>query len=276
MPLAAAIRPEPSPAKLQRTQGRGHLWLDMEEGQLRLKTLYQEGSAKLKLLPSPDRSLTDIVLINTAGGLTGGDDLSWRLDIGEDVKAVATTQACEKIYKSSYGAAHVQTMIKIGERAQFCWLPQETILFNAAQLKRHLQVDMAEGASCLICEPVIFGRRHMGETYLSGEMTDRWQISRGGKPIHLEALRLTPKALSHLSGFNGAGAAATLLFIGPKAEALYAELAKSKRENIALGFWAGKLMVRLTAQDGYDLRKSLFPILKELMQGMPLPKVWSL
>jgi urease accessory protein len=180
------------------------------------------------------------------------------------------------VYKSSSGAAKVRTAITIGAGARLCWLPQETILFNQAQLNRNLEIDMQQSAECLLCEPIIFGRQHMGERFLKGEMTDRWHIRQQGKLIHLEAMRISPLSLPQKSGFDNAGAAATLLFISPKAEALFSKMNSQKTPEMACGYWQNKLMVRLIARDGYQLRKTLFPILKELMQGVPLPKVWSL
>ncbi|MEL4881746.1 urease accessory protein UreD, partial [Shewanella algae] len=66
----------------------------------------------------------------------------------------------------------------------------ETILFDQAQIARRIDIDLAEGASLLLCEIVVFGRAAMGETMRQGEFLDRWRVRRGGRLVFAENVRL--------------------------------------------------------------------------------------
>src|ERR1044072_2369632 len=131
---AASTRP-------QRARGRGHLAARALHGRTRLAELYQEGAAKIRLPDTFDASM-EAVIINTAGGLTGGDRMDWSVEAGADTRIDVTTQACEKIYKASAGTAEVTTNINVGAQARVDWLPQETILFDRSALFRRLDVDL--------------------------------------------------------------------------------------------------------------------------------------
>lgn len=180
---AAGTRP-------QRAEGRGHLAAKLFDGRTRIRELYQEGAAKIRLPDTFDASM-EAVIINTAGGLTGGDRMDWSVDAGAGTHIDVTTQACEKIYKASAGIAEVATSITVGARARVDWLPQETILFDRAALFRRLDVDLDESAEFLAVEAVLLGRKAMGEAVVSGLFRDRWRIRRSGQLIHAEELRLS-------------------------------------------------------------------------------------
>ena len=89
---------DPSPT-LQRARGRGAITAFDSDGRTRLAVLHEEGCAKIRLPNTHDHSL-QAVLINTAGGLTGGDDVRWEATAGAGTSLVLTTQACERIYRS--------------------------------------------------------------------------------------------------------------------------------------------------------------------------------
>src|SRR6187402_1785151 len=125
----------------QRAEGRGHLAAKWLEGRTRLAEFFQEGAAKIRLPDTFDSSM-EAVIINTAGGLTGGDRMDWSVVAAPQTRIDVTTQACEKIYKASAGIAEIATRIEVGAGARVDWLPQETILFDRAALSRKLDVDL--------------------------------------------------------------------------------------------------------------------------------------
>ncbi len=268
----AATRP-------QRAEGRGHLAAKSLDGRTRLRELYQEGAAKIRLPDTFDASM-EAVIINTAGGLTGGDQMAWSVVAGPGTRIDVTTQACEKIYKASAGTAEITTKIQVGANARVDWLPQETILFDRSSLYRRLDVDLDEGAEFLAVEAVLLGRKAMGEAVVSGLFRDRWRIRREGRLCHAEDLRLAGEVQA-LTGeqavLSGQVAFATLLYVGPQAER-YLNVVRPLIEGRMGGAscWAGKLVVRLAASDGFALRKILIPIISALRNGAPVPKVWNL
>jgi urease accessory protein len=267
---AAATRP-------QRAEGRGHLAARTLGGRTRIRELYQEGAAKIRLPDTFDASM-EAVIINTAGGLTGGDRMNWSVAAGPDTRIDVTTQACEKIYKASAGTAEVTTSIKVGAHARVDWLPQETILFDRARLSRRIDVDLADTASLLLCEIVVFGRAAMGERMLDGEFVDRWRLRRGGRLVFAETVRLDGgigEKLSKVAVARGGTAVGTALIV-PGDEALVQrvrEISESFRSEVGLSAWNGFAMARFCAQDAAELRADMAAVLGRA-SGSRLPRLW--
>lgn len=272
MPTAALALP-----RHQRARGTGRIATQVLDGRTRLTTLYQEGCAKIRLPHTHDPSL-QAVLINTAGGLTGGDDVSWEARAAPGARMVLTTQACERVYRSLGDDAHVGTRLEVGAGAHLDWLPQETILFEGARLDRSLEVDLAADASFFAIEAVILGREAMGEAARNARLRDNWRIRRGGRLIHAEATRLSgePAERDGLSLLAGANAFATLLYVGADAELKLDRV----REKLTAGAGASvigeRLVVRAVAASGLALRRIITPIIADLSGAGALPRLWHL
>lgn len=280
-------------APLQRATGRVRMTIDQVDGLSRLGRLFEEGAAKVRFPKVLVGSPPEAVIINTAGGLTGGDRFSLSADIGDGAAATLTSQACEKIYRSSGEAARIDNRLKLGEGAICAWLPQETILFNKARLERSLEVDMAEDATLLAVEPLILGRRAMGETVTAGRLRDRWRIRRAGRLLHADDLRLDGNIenLTHAAPlFAGCTCSATIVLAASNAEdhldcarALLEKLDQATVQGGASA-WHGRLVVRMLAESGMALRCVLIPLVRLLLERMTpeagisplLPRVWSI
>lgn len=269
----------PVATRPQRARGEGRLAAKIVAGTTRLDVLFQEGCAKIRLPQTFDGTM-EAVFINTAGGLTGGDHIDWRLSAPAGTRLTATTQACERIYKASASTARVETRIDVGAGARVDWLPQETILFDRSSLTRRLEVDLAEDATFLAVEAILLGRKAMGEVMEAGLFRDRWRIRRAGKLIHAEEARLDGDVLA-LTGekavLDGAGAFATVLFCGRDVEAHLEPLRRLLAEGGGgVSHWQDKLVARVVAADGFALRKRLLPLISHLRNGASVPKVWTL
>ena len=267
---------------MQRARGDGRVVTKQGGGITRLDRLYQDGCAKIRL-PHTHSSALEAVLINTAGGLTGGDRMDWAADIAADGKAVLTTQACERIYRSLGGPATVHTRLNVGANAHLDWLPQETILFAGSHLDRRIDIDLAQGASLTAIEAILLGRDAMGEVALDARLRDNWRVRRSGRLIHAEATRLDGTAAERdaLSLLAGKRAFATVLHIAPDAatcalrlERLRAALPDDGR--IAASANGERLIVRVLAQTGLAMRRLIVPILAELSGAGSLPRLWHL
>ncbi len=279
MSIEPAIEPS---LKSQRVKARGALIAARRAGRTRLQRLFQEGAAKIRL-PSGNADPLEAVLINTAGGLTGGDCLEWAFEVGEDASAVLTTQACEKIYRSSAGKATVHNAISVGSGGWVSWLPQETILFDGSALDRHLAVELAPDAGGLFVEATIFGRTAMGETVKRAAFRDRWRIRQGGRLVHAEEFAIGPAVAEQLGRSavaGGASAMASVLLVSPDAAQRLEAARAAIGSDGGVSAWrigdTGKLFARLCCEDGYSLRKRLIPLLELLNERAGLPKVWSL
>ena len=267
-----------APTRLQRANGALRLAFGRRGDITALKTLYQEGSAKARL-PRAFWQPPEVVLINTAGGLAGGDSFSTEISLDAEAALVATTQACERVYRSIAGPADVSTRLALGNGARLDWLPQETILFNGGMLRRRLEVDLAGSSEFLAVEAVLFGRTAMGESVRSGSFHDRWRIRREGRLLFADDVRLEGDVADQLARpavLGGNGAMATIIFTGQDMDALLDPLRDVLGEGGGASAWGGKLLARIAARDSLELRSRLIPALSLLMKGRPLPKVWQL
>lgn len=270
--------PPAVPERMQRASGRSRIVFRRRGGVTCLDRLYQDGSSKVRL-PSVIGPTPEAVLINTAGGLTGGDIFSTEVVLQAGARAVLTTQACERIYRSSGGAAEVSSRIELGSGARLHWLPQETILFDGGRLSRRLEVELAEEAEFLAVEAVIFGRAAMGEQVVSGSFRDRWRIRREGRLVFADDLRFEGDIAHQLARpavLAGNAAMATVFYAAPDCDQLLENVRSALRSAGGASAWAGKLVIRVAAADGLALRRALVPVLSVLMAERPLPKVWQL
>lgn len=262
-------------------RSRGELRLSFRkcEGHTRLDESYQSGCLRARTHPGGDGA--NVVLINTGGGLTGGDRLAQRFVWQADASATVAGQAAEKIYRSAGGPVRIDTRLEVAAGADAEWLPQETILFNQAWLDRRMEIELAPGARLLAFEAIIFGRAAMGETVSHGGFTDRWRVRRGGKLIYADAQHLSGPidALMDRAAV-GAGARAMALIlcawdgVGALLEAVRAVL-RLAGGRAAASAWNGLLSVRLMARDGQTLKRDAAAVLAVLRGGAPLPRVWT-
>jgi urease accessory protein len=261
---------------LERAAGKARLRLRGGGG---VAELYQEGALRLRLPHPADRSTVEVVAINNAGGLTGGDqlDLEARLDAG--AQGMITTPACEKIYRSIGGVAHVATRLHLASASTLDWLPQPMLLFDGACVRRQLIVDIAADASLLAVEGVILGRTAMNEEMRSGDIRDSWRVRRAGALVYADTFRaLGPvsDALGSHTTLGGARAFATVLAVAPgiesRLEAARAALSACTSETGASA-WNGILVVRFVAGDGGTLIADLSGFLGSF-RAAALPRSW--
>ncbi|MEO0750448.1 MAG: urease accessory protein UreD [Pseudomonadota bacterium] len=236
-------------------------------------------SGCLKVLFPRCQSRLDAIVINSAGGLTSGDRLSLDVSLEAQAAASVTTQAAERAYKAVDGPAEMHTHLRVATGAQMLWLPQELILFDGAKLDRRLHCDLEEGAQILLVEPVIFGRARMGEALRDLRFRDRITVNRAGEPLYRDHTQLNGDMEHVLPGTaiaRGAGAMASVLYAHPQAAARHADLIGMLPATAGASLLQEDLLVlRVLAADGFDLRKTLLPIL-DLLTGNTLPASWRL
>ena len=165
--LDATDTPVVAPATMQRSHGAGTLAVKHSGGRSRIDRMYQSGNAKIRI-PRTHGHALEAVLINTSGGITGGDTLKWSLDAGSHTHTIVTTQACERIYRSTGETGMQQADIRLGDGSSLFWLPQETILFDRGRFRRELDVTLSGNACFLGLEILVLGREAMGETVDEG------------------------------------------------------------------------------------------------------------
>jgi urease accessory protein len=250
------------PPALERADGGVRLRLGLRGGRTRIERLYQRAPARILFPDVPADQPAQAVLINTAGGIVGGDRLSTEIEAGPGTVATVTTQAAEKVYRALDAPARLVTRIEVATGAWFEWLPQETILFDGAKLDRRLDFVLAPDASLLAAETVLFGRAAHGERMRLGQLLDFWAVRRNGRLVWADRLRLDGDiraALDRPFGFAGAVGMTTLLHAGPAAASFLPrarEIAAAQSAAGAASLVNGILLIRFLDRDGARLRES--------------------
>lgn len=262
--------------KHQRATGRADVAVSHRRGASRLDRLYQSGSAKA-MLPRVHGDVPEVVFLNTAGGLTGGDELGYRLEVGRGASAVATTQAAERVYDCAGTAARVIADFAVAAGGRLDWLPQETILYGGAALDRTTRIDLAGDGACVALEVLVLGRQAMGERITRVAVTDRREIRRNGRPVLVEPLQLDATGLAPRAALlRGAQAVASLALVAPGAEDAAGALDDLNVEGVEAGAsgWDGRLTLRAFAAESMPLHRYLVAVLQRV-RNRRAPLVWQ-
>jgi urease accessory protein len=229
-------------------------------------------------VPNTTNGKLEAVIVNTAGGMAGGDRFSIEISAQDGADVVAGTAAAEKVYRTIGADTEVTTRLSVGAGAKLAWLPQEMILFDRARLNRRIEIDLAADASVLLCEAVVFGRSAMGETVEQGALIDRWRLRRDGKLVFAENVRLDgaiTETLSQPASAKGAAALATIL-VAPGDEATCAAVRECEplfAGEVGVSAWNGIAVARFCARDGAALRRDVIMVLAALKRA-ELPRLW--
>ena len=260
-------------------RARGTVTFDVQqvEGRTRRRHLHESGSLRVRF-PSPEAEGLSAVFVNTAGGIAGGDRFDIDIATGEGSQLAVTTAAAEKVYRAAGPAAEFNIALKVAAGSHLAWLPQETILFDRARLQRRIDIDLADSASLLLCEIVVFGRAAMGERMQTGEFVDHWRLRRGGRLVFAENVRLDGNIGEKLASpaiANGGVAVGTALIV-PGDEAIVErirEVTESLNGEVGISAWNGFAMARFCAQDAARLRADMMAVLGRASDSA-LPRLW--
>jgi urease accessory protein len=247
------------------------------KGVTRRARVHEHGSLRVRCPGAPAAEL-EAVIVNTAGGVAGGDRFALDVTVDAGAQLVVTTAAAEKIYRTLEPAATIDVKLAVGAGAALDWLPQETILFDRCRLRRTIEVDLADDARLLLSEAIVFGRSGMGESIEDCVLFDRWRLRRNGRLIHAEGVRLDGAVAAKLARSavaKGGVAVATVLMSPGSDTAVDAVRAFDEqfRGEVGISFWNGLAVVRLCAADGAALRHDLVTVLSALRVA-PLPRLW--
>jgi urease accessory protein len=264
---------------LQRAVGELRVVLRVRDGRTVLDGLRQAGCLKARF-PRPEcHDWSTVVTLNTSGGIAGGDALASSFELQPGARATIASQAAERFYRALPGSvpASVNTHIAIAAGGAAEWLPQETILFDRCALDRRLEVELAEDASFLGIETLVFGRAAMGETVQLAWLRDGIRIRRDGRLVMNDAIRMdgeVARLLQRTAIARGAGAAATIWFVAREVEARLDAVRAILPDEAAASAWNGMLVTRLLADNAAALRLATTAVLHVLRDGRPLPRVW--
>jgi len=260
-----------------RADGKIAVMVAHRDGRTRPQTIQEAGSLRVRFPRSRTPAL-EAVIVNTAGGMAGGDRFDIELAVGTGAQITVTSAAAEKIYRSLGPEARMRIALNVAPGGSIAWLPQETILFNRARIARSIEVNLAREARLLIAEAVIFGRLGMGETVEAGRLVDVWRVRKEGRLMFAETFRLDGaigEQLREPAVAKGGSAIGTLL-IAPGDAALADNVRAVAADccgEIGVSAWNGLALVRFCAKDGAALRRDLITMLTAL-PGWSLPRLW--
>jgi urease accessory protein len=239
--------------------------------------VHEAGSLRVRCPGAPAQEL-EAVIINTAGGIAGGDRFDLEIAAGQDTRLVVTTAAAEKVYRTLGPYALIDVKLDVAQGAALAWLPQETILFDRARLSRSIEVDLAPDAQLFLAEAIVFGRTGMGEMVEQGALFDRWRVRQGGKLIYAEGVRLDgaiAQRLAEAAGAKSGIAIGTVLIVPGNDDTVQAVRALQDHfvGEVGTSAWNGIAAVRLCAADGAALRHDLVHVMTAVRGS--LPRIWT-
>ncbi|HUC49794.1 MAG TPA: urease accessory protein UreD [Xanthobacteraceae bacterium] len=261
-----------------RAVGHIALTVDAALGVSRRRRVHESGSLRVRF-PNAERPDTlESVIVNTAGGMTGGDRFGIDVAVASGAGLAVTTAAAEKIYRSLAPDTEIAIKLEVGRDGRLAWLPQETILFDQVRLRRSIDVALAPGAQLLLAEAIVFGRTAMGEAVLSGKLADRWRVRRDGVLVFAETVRFDGMIAEEMArpavAAGGVAVANVLKIPGDDADiAAIRALADAFKGEVAASAWNGHAIIRFVARDSAVLRQDLMVVLAAL-NPLPLPRLW--
>jgi urease accessory protein len=276
----------PSDKDLQRADGCGRIVLSGSETGTRIEDVFERSPIRIMFPRTDHRAVEEAVLINTAGGIAGGDRLECSVAALPGASIAVTSQAAEKVYRALNDPARIATRLKARESARLAWLPQETIVFNGARIHRTTEIELFSGAELLALEWLVLGRAAHGEIVVGGSVLEAWRVKRDGRLVWADSFRITDEIFPHLRRkalLSNCNAIATLIYFGPcldKRLDLLREIIPSLGCNCAATLVSGLIVVRFAAKESSDLKLALRSFLQqfgpELGSGpFRVPKMWS-
>ena len=244
-------------------------------GKTRRARVHEAGSLRVRCPGQPAAEL-EAVLINTAGGVAGGDRFTLEISAEQGTRLVVTTAAAEKVYRTLGPDSVIDVRLDVATGATLAWLPQETILFDRARMSRSIEVTLAPDATLFLAEAIVFGRAGMGERVEEGALADRWRVRRGGRLIYAETVRLDgaiAERLGQPAVAKGGVAIATVLIAPGDEAAVAAVRAMSFEGEVGASAWNGMAVVRLCANDAAALRRDLVHVMTAVRGA--LPRIWT-
>jgi urease accessory protein len=240
--------------------------------------VHESGALRLRFPNSQTKDALDAVIVNTAGGMAGGDRFDLDVEVGADARLTVTTAAAEKVYRSLGPPTEITVKLDVEANAALVWLPQLMIGFDQMRLRRTIEVSLARTARLLLAEATVFGRSAMGEIVRDGHFLDRRRVRLNGVLVFAETIGIDgdiARCLAESAVAKRGVAVASILKIPGNAECAAAvrSIQESFAGEVGISAWNGVAVARLVAPDGATLQRDLISVLNAL-DAAPLPRLW--
>ena len=284
--LPGLRRPGASDSDLQRAHGAGEMVLAGSDKGTRVVDLFQRSPIRIMFPRTSGSAIEEAVLVNTAGGVAGGDRLDCAVTARAGASVTVTSQAAEKVYRALNEPARITTSLKACDIAKLAWLPQETIVFNCGRLNRRTEIELSSGIELLALEWLVLGRAAHGEEMVGGHISDSFRVKKDGRLIWADSFRITDEMFPQLDRkalLSNCRAVGTLIYFGPSLDArleFLRDVVLSLSCHCAATSVGGLIIVRFAAKVSYDLRLALHSLLQQFSRELGpgpfrVPKMWS-
>ncbi|MPQ70650.1 MULTISPECIES: urease accessory protein UreD [Pseudomonas] len=222
------------------------------------------------------------IIVHPPGGIAGGDRLAISARVETDAWAQLTSPGAAKWYRAN-GPAYQTLDLKVAAGATLEWLPQETIVFSAAQAELSTRIDLEGDARLLYWDMVALGRPASGERFDRGHFQSQLDIRRDGQLLWHERQRIQGDdgLLDSPIGLDGQPVFATLLVTGEiDSELLERCRSVPTRVRGDLTQLPGLLVARCLAGEALHARAwliELWRLLRPALLGREAvpPRIWN-
>ncbi len=156
------------------------------------------------------------IVVHPPGGIAGGDELSLDIRTAANAHALLTTPGAGKWYRSAGPWARQQVRIEAATGSIVEWLPQETIVFDAALAQLRFEAHLDPDARLVAWDIVCLGRTGSGERFARGSIRLDWRVAHAGRALWIErgSLEAGARALDSPVGLGGHTVCGTLVAAG--------------------------------------------------------------
>jgi urease accessory protein len=271
---------------LQRADGSARIVLSGSEMGTRIMDVFERSPIRIMFPKTAGDAVMEAVLINTAGGIAGGDRLKFDVTALANASIAVTSQAAEKVYRALSEPARISTKLKACEASRLAWLPQKTIIFNLSRLSRKTEIELSSGAELLALEWLVLGRAAHGEAIAGGHISDSWRVRFDGRLVWADSFHAADETFRHLHRkalLSDCKAIGTLIYFGPNLNArleFLRDMAPSLGCHCAVTSVGGLIVARFAAVVSFDLELALRSFLQKFSRELGpgpfrVPTMWS-
>lgn len=233
----------------------------------------------------PEGDLAHVYLLHPPGGVVAGDQLLVRANVAPGARALITTPAATKFYRSEGRVAVQRQHLHVQRDASLEWLPQETIIYGSAQVRTETRVELEPGATFCGWDMVCLGRAASGDYFATGRLSQAFEIWQGSQPLWIERSRFdAQEPVRHAAwGLGGRRVFGTFVCTGQSAAGIAAARAAVDTDETRELFAVSQLRAAIVCRylgDSTERARQVFArawaALRPLVLGRPAspPRIW--
>lgn len=135
-----------------------------------------------------------VCLINSSGGLVGGDVMETQIQLGAGTDVMLTTQAATKVYRTTRLPCVQRNEFRVCRGALLQYKPDQVIPFRGSKFQQTTTVHLEPGARALLWELISPGRVARGERFQAASFWSKFQVFCEAKPVLSDVVDLKDPA----------------------------------------------------------------------------------